>query len=215
MSHNLYSAPLTKNTVFSIMIEPAGDAKHAGRSIDDNFERGITLQCAEELKKMMEQLYPGVRIILSRFPGETLEPLQNAHFANRLAVDLYVSLHFFYENEEKPRLHIYQFCYHPITDFWKQTIDLKSFIPFDQAHKLYINRSQKYATIMHKTLSNQKHHTFFDTFGVHALPFKPLIGITVPALALEASLSKKDGWHVYLEPMVESLKNIIEYGLSQ
>ena len=40
---------------FTIMIDPAGDAKHTGRLIQDTLERGISLQCAEELKKNLTQ----------------------------------------------------------------------------------------------------------------------------------------------------------------
>src|SRR3972149_4092399 len=77
---------------FTIMIDPAGDAKRAGRMLEDNFERGITLSCANCLKHDLEKKYTNVRVILSRFPGETLESMQNANFANRLQVDFYISI---------------------------------------------------------------------------------------------------------------------------
>lgn len=50
-SLELYSI---QQNIFTLMIDPAGDAKHAGRVIEDSFERGITLQCAEKLKKMLK-----------------------------------------------------------------------------------------------------------------------------------------------------------------
>ena len=71
------------------MLDPAGDAQYPGRIIDDSFERGITLQCVEELQRAITRQFPHVRVVLTRFPGETCQPLQNAHFANRLDVDLY------------------------------------------------------------------------------------------------------------------------------
>ena len=39
------------------MINPAGDAKDAGRTLNDSFERGITLQFAQELKSAIESNY--------------------------------------------------------------------------------------------------------------------------------------------------------------
>ena len=42
------------------MIDPSGDAKHTGRVIQDTFERGITLQCAEALKKELNSAMTGV-----------------------------------------------------------------------------------------------------------------------------------------------------------
>ena len=67
------------------MLDPAGDAQNPGRTIDDNFERGITLQFAEKLKEMLQEKFPTIRVVLSRTPGESLQPLQNANFANRLS----------------------------------------------------------------------------------------------------------------------------------
>ena len=79
---------------FSIMLDPAGDAKHTGRQIDDNLERGISLQFTEKLKQTLEKQHPEIHVVLSRFPGETIYHLQNANFANRLEVDFYLSIHF-------------------------------------------------------------------------------------------------------------------------
>ena len=41
----------TLSKKFTIMLDPSGDAKHTGRIINKTFERGISLQCAEVLKK--------------------------------------------------------------------------------------------------------------------------------------------------------------------
>jgi len=87
-----------------IMLDPAGDAQYAGRRIDDSFERGLTLRCAEQLKQRLEQLFPQIHVVLTRLPGETVQPLQNANFANRLSVDLYLSIHFYHETATKPEL---------------------------------------------------------------------------------------------------------------
>ena len=71
--------------------------KDAGRIVNDSFERGLTLQFAQELKKELELNFNNIRVVLTRIPGETLESLQNANFANRLNVDFYLSIHFYSE----------------------------------------------------------------------------------------------------------------------
>src|SRR3990172_8684717 len=77
---------------FTIMLDPAGDAKNPGRKLDDSFERGITLQFSETLKQKLESLFPSIRVVLTRLPGETVQLLQNANFANRLDVNFYLSI---------------------------------------------------------------------------------------------------------------------------
>lgn len=202
-------------TVYShditIMIEPAGDAQHAGRIIDDCFERGIALQCAESLKKQLEQNYPGLRVILSRFPGESLEELQNANFANRLGVDLYISLHFYQEDQAKHHVAIYYFCYNNVTDFWHKREEQLSFVPYDKAHLDSIVPSKNYASTFYNALCKKEYNALFNVYKPLALPFKPLIGIALPAIALEASLKKKDDWKLYCNPILDAVEKIL-YG---
>lgn len=189
------------------MLDPAGDAQHAGRHIDDCFERGITLQCAEALKKAVEQAYPRVRVILSRFPGESLEPLQNANFANRLHIDLYISLHFYYEKDAKPQLSLYHFVYNPITDYWKHTYDQLSLRPYDKAHQGSIHTTKKWARHIFDSIKQDSSQ--FEVKGLFGIPFKPLIGVCMPALGIEASIKDKRGWQMYIQPLVASLRSII------
>lgn len=40
-----------RTRTYTIMLNPAGDARHTGRRIDDTFERSVTLQYVEKLKK--------------------------------------------------------------------------------------------------------------------------------------------------------------------
>src|SRR5580692_10457797 len=95
----------------TIMLCPDGDAQHTGRHIDGTFERSLTLQFTEELKKKLEKEHKDCSFISTRAAGDTIAPLQHAQFANRMNVDLYVSLHFFEETCTKPRIYLYQFSY--------------------------------------------------------------------------------------------------------
>lgn len=184
--------------LLTIMIDPAGDAQHTGRVIDGTFERGLTLQYAQELKKQLEYELPNTTIILTRFPGEVIEPFQNATFANRLGVSLYLNIHFYYEPTH-PRIHLFYAMQHPETDFWKkQSLEL-AFIPYHQAHLKYLSHTAFYAQQLAHNLTTE------NPIG---LPFKPLTGIQAPALALEIGLRNKDDWQKHIEPMVKALTSL-------
>jgi hypothetical protein len=198
-----------RNRPFTVMLDPAGDAQHAGRKIHDYFERGLTLQCAEHLKEALEKSAPHLRIILTRFPGETLQPRQNASFANRLEVDLYISIHFFEKKESNPHAFLFYFCTDPITDFWKNPSTELTFIPFHQGHKQAIEQSVEQAT----TLYNFLHTNYKDYFSCNkplGIPFKPLCGITAPAIGIECSLNTTQDWAHYVKPFSEGIIKIIE-----
>ena len=192
---------------FSLMLDPAGDAKNSGRVLNDNFERGITLQCTEHLKKVLEAAIPDLRVILTRFPGESIEPLQNANFANRLDVDLYVSIHFYQENETKPHLYIYYVSYND--DFLTKTHDLCLY-PYDQAHRINSKKTRTLVTTLKNCLSEKKYTRLYDLKGCFGLPFKPLIGIKAPAIAIEVSLKNSKDWHTYVQPIANGIAKVVE-----
>ena len=195
---------------FTLMLDPAGDAKNPGRKLDDSFERGITLQFAEQLKHELELLFPSIRIVLTRLPGETLQPLQNANFANRLDVDFYLSIHFYQERETKPNLYLYHFSYND--EFITRWFDL-AFYPFDKAHLCNKQITCNWGSMMNATLSSDTYKKQFDCKGLYKLPFWPLIGIKAPAIALEAGLKNNQDWHTYIEPLVSALKPIIQQSI--
>jgi N-acetylmuramoyl-L-alanine amidase len=189
---------------FTIMLNPAGDAKQTGRKIDDSFERGITLQCAEQLKTALEARSSNVRVVLTRFPGETLEPLQNANFANRLDVDVYISLHFYQETAIKPGVYLYTFAYGNEPTGAVSDMALYS---FDKAHLLNKTMSTWWAQQMCKHLENS---VSFECKSIAALPFKPLIGIKAPAFALEIGLKNKHDWKEYVDVLAEGIGIVAE-----
>jgi len=191
--------------VFSIMIDPSGDAKTTGRTIDDSFERGLTLQCAQKLKEVLER-HNNVRVILTRFAGETVEPLQNAHFANRLDVDLFVSLNFYTETAAKPTIYLYTFSYgnEPYT-----VPSDALFYNYDSAHWPYAQTTKTWAACIQQELQESRYHKLFDCKGVYKLPFKPLIGIKAPALGIEIGLKNSKDWHNCVDALVSSLEALI------
>ncbi|MDP3889087.1 MAG: N-acetylmuramoyl-L-alanine amidase [bacterium] len=194
---------------FTIMLNPAGDAKHTGRQIGDSFERSITMLYVEQLKQQLENTYPGVSVILTRFPGENVPELQNANFANRLAVDLFVSFHFYMETETKPNLFIYSFSYN--NAFITNPADF-AFYSYDQAYLFNQKITKLWTQNIYKSL--QDYSSLFTVHDTLYFPFKPLIGITSPALAIEASIKETQDWNTYIEPLVHALGSIIKTNIN-
>lgn len=188
------------------MLDPAGDAQHTGRKLEDNFERGISLQIAEKLKQVVEERFTHVKVVLTRLPGESATYLQHANFANRLQVDFYLSIYCYHEKEIKPRVYIYQFSYG--NDFITKHFDL-ALIPYDQAHLSNSSKTTTYGEHMRSIFLNE-YASRYSIKGIFKIPFKPLIGIQAPALGLELGLKDKNDWHDYLEPLVAGLAPVIE-----
>lgn len=184
------------------MIEAAGDNTHPGRIIDDSFESSITFEIAHALKNKLLEECPTAKIIINRTLGETVAPLQNANFANKLDVDLYLSIHAFAETETKPRIFIYQFSY---SDSFIAK-DSMSFYPFDKIYLIHEPQTSKGANQMHQTLANNQS---VQTKKIPKLPFKPLIGIKAPAIGLELGLKNKKSWQDYIDDLAHSIAMII------
>lgn len=192
-----FFSSLRMQTPFTIMLDPAGDAQHPGRQLDYAYERGITLQCAERLKSVLEEQFSNLRVIITRQPGETLQPLQNANFANRLDVNLFVTLHFYQEAATKPRLYLYHFSYGDEAVTKMQDL---AFYPYDQAYLFNAQATHTMITNIQQRLAAYKKQ--FDCKGPYKLPLKPLIGIKAPAIVIEAGLKHKDDWVGLIEPLM-------------
>ncbi len=195
---------------FTIMIDPAGDSQYAGREIYGCFERGITLQCAEQLKKTLEYTIPNTRIILTRFPGETVQPLQNASFANRLEVDLYLSIHFFAQKKGPHEIYFYHFCKHPVTDYWKKTPTDLCFVEAHFVHIHSIATSKAWAKEL-VTVFKTDYKEHFQCTAPLGLPFKPLCGIQAPAIAFEAGLLNAQDWQRYIKPLSQGIETLVKH----
>lgn len=191
---------------FSIMLDPAGDAVHTGRCIDDSFERGLTLQYAQHLKTYLEKTVPAIRVTLTRNPGEVVSDLQNAHFANRMNVDLFLSIHFFKETEVVPRCYVY--TYAQVDDADIQKNNALSFWRYDKIHLCNADQTKEYAEIFVKTL--QQHNKHFSCSACYRFPIKPLVGIKSSAIAIEIGLKSKNDWQQYIEEVGSALAAIIQ-----
>lgn len=195
-----------KQNTFTIMLDPAGDAKHTGRTINNTFERGITLQYAEQLKHALENSDHNIKVYLTRFPGEMIHPLQNANYANRLNVDLYININFYQETSTVPKLFLYQFSYHD--DFVTPSNKL-ALLPYDQAHLLHNTTTQKWSELIKEILIKDTQKKF-TVHGTYKLPFKPLMGVISPAIGIEIGLKTPQDWQPYVTPITHAISTIIE-----
>lgn len=195
----------TRPVSFTVMIDPAGDAKDPGRVIDDTYERSLTMQFAEELKKRLEKDNKGLRVILTRFPGEALEPLQHVSFANRLTVDLYISISMAETSGLSPVWYVYQLIHDPATDFIEKKNSGLALLPYDQAYKVALNSSKQYSEKLHAACAKKK-------IACHppiSLPYKPLMGIMAPSIGLELGIQKKHQWKQLVPAVAEALQESI------
>jgi N-acetylmuramoyl-L-alanine amidase len=192
---------------FSIMLDPAGDAMHPGRKLPDSFEHGITMSYAQELKKNLEQTYSDIRVIITRSADEVMQPLQTANFANRLAVDLVISLHCYQEQGTKPQISMYLFSYGQ--DYLRAPHDL-ALCRYDQAYLCSHIKTTEWANALYQQLNQENYKRFFEAHKPCKLPFKPLIGIKAPAFGLEISIKNRDDWQTFVQPVAAALKPIIE-----
>lgn len=204
-SGSLTAASLAKKT---IMIDPAGHAKDTGRKLSQSYERAQTYAQAEELKTILENRY-NAHVIITRAPGEEIVPLQNASFANRLNVDLFVRLHMYKKKTEKPKISVHRLVFDPISDYTKQHASQLSFIPVSQAHCKNITTTKDYAKKIFAGISEPTNQKLFDSALAPALPIKPLVGIIAPAIVLELGIHDDLQWRLSTEPIAQSIASAL------
>lgn len=185
---------------FTIMIDPAGDAKNTGRQIDDSLERAITLQFAQKLKSEILDKFNNISVVLTRYSGESVENLQNANFANRLDVDFYFNINFYKETAVKSQVYIYTFSYKD--DFVTKKPDLY-FYSYDTVHIVNREATKNLANIVKDSFLSGDKAKYFDFCGIFNLPFKPLIAIKAPAIGIEIGLNNRDDWNNYISIFLE------------
>lgn len=188
------------------MLNPAGDAKTTGRTIDAVFERSITLKLCEQLKESIEATFPQIAVVLTRSTREIVQPLQHAHYANCLPADLYISIHCIQETDPKPNIYLYQFCYG--NDFFPPSCHALIFYPYDQADLPAKKVTTTLCTYLRQELI--RYESSFTVHDIYKLPFKPLIGIACPACGIELGIKKANDWHMYVEPLCKTVGALIE-----
>jgi len=198
--------PIRESQQRIIIFDPAGDAKHPARRIGDSFERGLTLQCAEKIKELIEERAPHIKVIITRMPGDTVYDLQNASLSNRVHADLLINLNFYYTQETKPTMFLYQFSYGNNFVQCQQGLTCNS---YDQAYLVNKTMTDAMSQLFKKGLSQQKYQSLCTVTGPYGLPIKPLIGIVAPSIACDVGLKSKELWQGYCEPLAETIINVL------
>lgn len=187
------------------MIDPAGHSKDTGRKLHHGYERAETYKWAEALKGDLEKRYSDVRVVLTRAPGDEIVPLQNASFANRLKVDLFIRLQLYKEESEKPKLYLYHHVVDPLVDGTKKPTSPFAFVPVSQAHYAALKRTENYGTQLYRGLTKSGFTKQFDCHTPRGIPLKPMVGIQAPSLVLELGVHKDDHWSVTIEPFLQGI----------
>jgi N-acetylmuramoyl-L-alanine amidase len=190
-----------------IMINPAGHAGDPGRSLN-GFERAATFRFAQELQSAFERAYD-FRVVLTRVPGEKVVGFQNASFANRLNVDLFISVHLFKLDSVKPKIYVYQHVFDPIGDFVSRSFSALKMIPVLQAHQVNIFKTKNIGQHLAEALSRIDNQKMFDFGGFYGIPLKPLCGVVAPAILIEVGVNQDDDWHVALDALVQGIGGLI------
>lgn len=192
--------------MLTLLLVPAGDAHNQGRSLEHQFESSSSMAYALSVKASIEKKYPEIRVIVSHTAGGVVGRNQIPTMANTLGIDLVLTINCYHEQGAKPELYIYQFSYGD--DFVSKLTEL-SWYTIDSAYLFSKNTTQQWATTLVHELNSAAYTFLFAVRGPYKLPFKPLIGIKVPAIGLEMSLKQDGDWTVFVDPLVTSLEPIV------
>ena len=191
------------------MIDPAGHAKNPGRQLHKNFARSETYKAAEALKKALEERYHSLKVLLTRAPGDTIVPLQNASFANRSHANLFLHIDFHKQTSDRPTIQPLHFVSDPLLDYIKPSHESINIIPLHQAHRQSIKQSKTWAHMLKQQLTQTIDKKTFEINEVQGIPIKPLFGIATPAIALDIGLKSDDQWNVLIQPLVDAIGQLL------
>lgn len=210
-SHPEPQIPVEPIKKIAIMLDPAGDSCNPGRTIEDHYERGISLMCAQQIKQLLESRSQNIEVLITRSAGEQdePEPFQNISFANKIQVNLYISLNFFYTLEEKSKIWIYYLSYNPVTDYWDKKQEQLSFYPYNTVHTRLLDTTKQIGLQLLDSLKKSEKQTHVIPQGLFGIPFRPLAGLTSCALAFEISLPKKNSWKNVVESLVSAIESTV------
>lgn len=188
-----------------IMLDPAGDARTTGRLIGNLFERGLSLQCVEQIKKQLSTQLTKSQISITRKPGDSMPTLYQATRANQLEVDLFIHLGMYQQQSARPTITIYRYgC----NDDFVPTPSQPCILTIDQAHWLSKKDTQTIVNSLCNILFKDSNEQYCIC-GPFTLPIKPLLGISAPALMIEIGLSDPSQYTILIEPLSNAIANAL------
>ena len=82
-------------SIETIVLDPGHGADNSGAiGVAHVAEKYLTLELAYTLRRRIQQTYPDVRVVLTRYWDKGLSLDERTHLANRLDADLFLSLHY-------------------------------------------------------------------------------------------------------------------------
>lgn len=188
---------------FIILIDAGGDANQGGHIIDNNFESSINFTIAQSIKNYLSATNYNTKILLNRTPSEIIAPLQNAQFANKLGIDLYIHICSI-KAAHKSSITLYQFSYHEKSIIKKGCL---GFYPYDQLYLIHELQTTEWAQTIKKNLLEQNQ---VPIFGVYKMPFKPLMGINAPAIAIEIGITSLNDVNALIAQLNQALQQFCQ-----
>ena len=191
-----------------IIIHPSGDTKNLNRKLHKSYEQIQTHHFAEILNEVLHQEQFFSSTIISDTFHTTTVPFQTASLVNSSNTDLFLSIHFYKQIQQRPVIHIIHYVNNPLLDYAKhqQKTDI---IPIHQAHYKSIHKTIHWGNILKKTLNQSMYQKLFDVQGLYGIPVKALEGITCPAFFLDIGLSEDEQWNIVIQPLVEGIKQLL------
>lgn len=194
--------------VVTIILDPAGQIDGQARLIDGVPERIITYQFAQELKRILESNNQYLRIIILKDTAKNAAPYERVSAANSTNSNLYIHIQAFSTPQRPYPVYVYHMLYN-VTDTWSSREKSLSFMPIDNSHKQSIKNTIIYGKSLCAGLIDIQKDNDIRCIGLFGIPFRPLMGITAPALAIEMGFSHKDDYQKLVEPIAKSLEEII------
>jgi N-acetylmuramoyl-L-alanine amidase len=193
-----------------VVLDPAGDAAHAGRSIEDTYERSCTWQLAAEIKRILKRYESFITCFLSRAPGQILEPLEPIQLANRLQANLFIRLHCYPAHTAENYCHFYYLVRHPVTDWWHAPqVGGVQFIPLESAHQIKLGQTKKSVESMAAFLRPLTPETGFIVPPALGMPCQHLQGLLMPACIIELGVAHAGDWRSIAHPLAHMIKEAL------
>ncbi len=191
------------------MLVPAGDASDGGRALYTTSESAETTACARELKNAIETTYHGVHAVVSHDADtQPFAPYHVATMANIGDIDFVININFYRDEDGKLEVFLYHFSY---GQEFVSKLPTLAWYTADQAYLFARGLTREWATLLCDGLKGFGPAHPLAVHGPYAMPFKPLVGIKVPAVALDMALSPGDtSWKNYIEPLTAGLEPIVD-----
>ncbi len=201
---------------FTLVLDPAGDAHNQRRQIQVHYERTITMQCIQALKKERELESSVLLILFTRLPGQQIDQLEKARFANQLPANLYIALYIYETTQLKNQLHIYYYanqqlpcshvpCEQVSCEHVSRAHEQLTCIPLHKAHLVHEKQTKQSAHHLKNRLSDPTFQRQCELHSPIGLPCLPCKGIIAPALCIEIGLNKPDDWMCCLKPLTQAI----------